>query len=80
MMVTDLRCWWQSHYVDDFYRYVGIFSYIKSVTNILNFSTTHFVSIILTNIGVNENLDFGKSKFFENSYLKQQFFEPKLLQ
>ena len=23
MMVTDLRCWWQNHYVGDFFRYVG---------------------------------------------------------
>ena len=25
MMVTDLRCWWQNHYVGDFFRYVGDF-------------------------------------------------------
>ena len=25
MMVTDLRCWWQNHYVRDFVRYVGDF-------------------------------------------------------
>ena len=30
MMVTDLRCWWQNHYVGDFFRYVGDFS------NVLN--------------------------------------------
>ena len=24
MMVTDLRCWWQNHYVGDFFRYVGV--------------------------------------------------------
>ena len=22
MMETDLRCWWQNHYVGDFFRYV----------------------------------------------------------
>ena len=26
MMVTNLRCWWQNHYVCDFFRYVGGFS------------------------------------------------------
>ena len=25
MMVTDFRCWWQNHYVGDFFRYVGDF-------------------------------------------------------
>ena len=25
MMVTDLRCWWQNHYVGDFVRYFGDF-------------------------------------------------------
>ena len=25
MMVTDLRCWWQNHFVGDFFRYVGNF-------------------------------------------------------
>ena len=24
-MVTDFRCWWQNHYVGDFFRYVGDF-------------------------------------------------------
>ena len=28
MMVTDLRCWWQNHYVGDFVRYVGDFLYV----------------------------------------------------
>ena len=28
MMVTDFRCWWQNHYVGDFFRYVGDFLYI----------------------------------------------------
>ena len=23
MMVTDSRCWWQNHYVGDFFRYVS---------------------------------------------------------
>ena len=26
MMVTDLRSWWQNHYVSDSFRYVGDFS------------------------------------------------------
>ena len=34
MMVTDLRCWWQNHYVDDFLCYVGDF------LNVLNGSAT----------------------------------------
>ena len=34
MMVTDLRCWWQNHYVGDFFRYVGDF------LNVLNWSST----------------------------------------
>ena len=25
MLMTDLRCWWQNHYVGDFFRYVGDF-------------------------------------------------------
>ena len=25
MMVTDFRCWWQNHYVGDFFRHVGDF-------------------------------------------------------
>ena len=24
-MVNDLRCWWQNHYVSDFFRYVSDF-------------------------------------------------------
>ena len=34
MIVTDLRCWWQNHYVGDFFRYVGDF------LNVLNWSPT----------------------------------------
>ena len=34
MMVTDFRCWWQNHYVGDFFRYVGDF------LNLLNRSPT----------------------------------------
>ena len=40
MTVTDLRCWWQNHYVGDFFRYVGDFQSIEAVTNILNRSPT----------------------------------------
>ena len=34
MMVTDFRCWWQNHYVGDFFHYLGDF------LNVLNRSTT----------------------------------------
>ena len=34
MMVTDLRSWWQNHYVGDFFRYVG------DILNELNRSPT----------------------------------------
>ena len=45
MMVTDFICWWQNHYVGDFFRYVGDFlndvnrsltsnAFLKLVTNI----------------------------------------------
>ena len=53
MMVTELRCWWQNHYVGDFFCYVDNFSmyYIghqhpESVTNISKLSSTHLVSKI----------------------------------
>ena len=48
MMVTDLRCWWQNHYVGDFFFLLcwWFFQCIKSVTNILNLSPTHLVSNI----------------------------------
>ena len=34
MLVTDLRCWWQNHYVGDLFRYVG------DLLNVLNRSLT----------------------------------------
>ena len=34
MMMTDFRCWWQNHYIGDFFRYVGDF------LNVLNRSPT----------------------------------------
>jgi len=34
MMVIDFRCWWQNHYVGEFFRYVGDF------LNVLNRSPT----------------------------------------
>ena len=37
MMVTDLRCWWQNHYVGDFFRYVGDF------LNVLNRSPLSWI-------------------------------------
>jgi len=41
MLLTDFRCWWQNHYIGDFFRYVGYF------LNVLNLSpTTHSVSNI----------------------------------
>ena len=36
-MVTDLRCWWQNHYVGDFFRYVGQF------LNVLNRSSISWI-------------------------------------
>ena len=53
MMVTDLRCWWQNHYVADFFVMLVIFSiyeighqHPESVTNISNLLPTHLVSNI----------------------------------
>ena len=37
MMVTDFRCWWQNHYVGDFFRYVGDF------LNVLNRSPISWI-------------------------------------
>ena len=34
MMVTDFTCWWQNHYVCDFFRYVG------ENLNVFNWSST----------------------------------------
>ena len=44
IMATDLRYWWQSYYVGDFFRYVGDFSsmFIKSAISILNRSPISF--------------------------------------
>ena len=44
MMVTDLRCWWQNHYVGDFLRFVGDFRNVLNRAHIL--SPTHLVSNI----------------------------------
>ena len=60
MMVTDIRCWWQNHSVDDFFSLRWWFSQrIQSVTNILNrsptFQTCHqhiWSPISVTNIDV----------------------------
>ena len=37
MMVTDFRCWWQNHYVGDFFRYVSNF------LNVSNRSPTSWI-------------------------------------
>ena len=37
MMVTVFRCWWQNHYVGDFFPYVGDF------LNVLNWSPTSWI-------------------------------------
>ena len=37
MMVTDFICWWQNHYVGDFFRYVGEF------LNVFNRSSTSWI-------------------------------------
>ena len=38
MMVNDLRCWYNNHYISDFFRYVGDF------LNVLNRSSTSWIS------------------------------------
>ena len=59
MMVTDLRSWWQNHYVVDFFGYVGDFFHVfyrssPPFTNISNMSPTHLVS----NIDVAHKINF----------------------
>ena len=39
-LLTDSSCWRQNHSVGDFSRYVGVFQWIQSVTNISNLSST----------------------------------------
>ena len=34
MMMTDFRCWWQNHFVDDFFRYVSDFLNVFNVFNL----------------------------------------------
>ena len=47
MMLSDLRCWWKNHYLDDLFSLCWWFiQCIKSATNILNLSPTHFISNI----------------------------------
>ena len=65
MMVTDFKCWWQNHYVGDFFRYVGDF------LNVLNRSPTsstchqHILSSIpVTNIDVIQKVNLGCRKKF----------------
>ena len=50
MMVTDLRCWWQNHYVGDFFAMLVIFAmylighqHSETVTNISKLSPTQLV-------------------------------------
>ena len=64
MMVTDLRCWWQNHYVGDFFRYVGDF------LNVLNRSPTSqtcnqliWSPTSVTNIDVTDIDEFPDSWF-----------------
>ena len=37
MMVTDLRCWWRNHYVDNF------FSYVEYFLNVFNWSPPSWI-------------------------------------
>ena len=46
MMVTDFRCWWQNHYVGDFFRYVGDFLYLLIGHQHLKLVTNTFISNI----------------------------------
>ena len=39
-MVTDFRCWWQNHYVGDFFRYVGDFLNVLNL-NVPTSQTCH---------------------------------------
>ena len=68
MMVIDFRCWWQNHYVGDFFRYVGDFFNIlighqhpESVTSITNLSPTHLAPTSVTKIDV--TLHDGKDRW-----------------
>ena len=71
MMVTDLRCWWQNHYVGDFFRYVGDF------LNVLNRSSTHLVSNIRHQHRCNQNQPvssfFIKTSPLKSARLNEQF-------
>ena len=51
MMVTDLRCWLQNHYVGDFFRYVGDFLYV------LNHNPNLELTLAQYGIGPNPNLE-----------------------
>ena len=57
MMMTDLRCWWQNHYVGDFFRYVGDFAmykigpqHFKLVTNTFGLQHASPTSILPYNL------------------------------
>ena len=59
LMMTDMRCWWQNHYVGDFFRYVSDFvnvlnqlltsetshQHVRSPTSVTNIDVTDFVCI-----------------------------------
>ena len=43
VMVTELRCWWQIHYVGDFFSLLA-FEYVKLMSNMSKLSPIDFVS------------------------------------
>ena len=60
ILVTDLRCWWQSHYVGHFFRYVGDF------LNVLNRSPTSWIGHqhfkLVTNIDVTQHITYNTKR------------------
>ena len=71
MMLTDLRCWGQNHYVGDFFVMLLIFSmylighqHPESVTTISKLSPTHLVSNIRHQHRCNLKLFCHSSTYF----------------
>ena len=53
MLVTDLRYWWQNHYVGDFFRYVGDFLHVLNRSPTFQTCHQHTLSpTFVTNIDV----------------------------
>ena len=84
MMVTDFRCWWQNHYVGDFFRYVGDF------LSVLNRSPTSRIGLehlkLVTNMFGHQHPspassplnDSGFTRFNQFKYFRIDFFKPGL--